>query len=233
MNKLNSIFNSTTVAICFLLSTTTLISQNESRFDFGVSGGLMATYSVFDTDLANRTESSAAYNFAIDLFYDITDDDQIKTGLSYENYSFDVLDFSPRFPSDLIGGIDIDIFNSFRTGMVEASFLIVPAELRYKIFGNVNHLYLTGGLAFKFLLEDKSINNITSGDDTFSSPFLLVKNFVIDLRFSIGYEFKLGSMKYYIATKSFVGLNELEKFDGSAVADSRLYGIGLFSGLRF
>lgn len=232
MNKPLGMFISSTLVICFVLSTSLVMSQNESRFDLGLSGGILNTYSIFDSDLASRTESSVSYNFAIDLFYDLTDRLQIKTGLIYESYAYSVLDFTPLSPGDLMDGV-IDVNRSFSRSDIETSSLLIPIELRYKLLGDVNHLYLSSGFSPIFLLVDNSIHSVTLGNDELPTSIIEVNSIQINLRLGIGYECNLGPLKLYTAINSFFGLSDFENFEGDAFSKSRLYGIGLSTGIRF
>ena len=231
MKPLHNLLTFSVLIACLLLSTTSLMSQNESKFSFGISLGALTTNSIFDNDLASRTESSVSGNFAFDVFYDITDRLQIKTGLIYESYAYSVLDFTPLFPGDLIDGV-IDTNRSYNRSDIETTSLLIPIELRYKLLGDVNHLYLSGGPSLNFLLDDNSIHTITVANDELPTSLIEVNSIQINLRLGIGYECNLGPLKLYTAINSFFGLSDFENFEGDAFSKSRLYGVGLSIGLR-
>lgn len=213
------------------LYTNTAFSQSESTFDLGASVGVLNTFSTFNTDLASDSDALASFSFGVILFYDLSDRLQIKSGIPLEQYSFEIIDFSPLFPSDFIDGMS-DVNRSFRSSNISTSFLIIPVEIRYKLIGGINHLYATGGVRPKFLLDDNSNHSITSGTDEIESSLLGINSFILDLSFGLGYEFKLGAQKIYVEAKSFIGLNDFESFEGDTFANGRLNGLGLFAGIR-
>ena len=165
------------------------------------------------------------------VFYDLTDRLQIKTGLIYESYAYSLIDFSLLAPGDFMDG-DIDINRSFTRSDIATTSLLIPIEIRYKLLGDVNHLYLSGGPSLNFLLDDNSIHFVNLGNDDIPTSLIEVNSIQINLRFGIGYECNLGPLKLYTAINSFFGLSDFENFEGDAFSKSRLYGVGLSIGLR-
>ncbi len=215
-----------------ILISTSSYSQSESKFDFGISTGVLQSYSIFESDLASRTNSSLSYNFALDLYFDISDLIQIRTGVSIEQYDYETFDFSLNFASDLING-SVDINKSFSTSLVDFSYLIIPIEIKYKLTGEANHLYAIGGLRPKFLVRNNSTHTFFLCGDNTSTGTAEFNNFILDLSIGFGYEFKVGSTKLFVSLSSFLGVNQINDLSMNITENSRLAGIGLFTGIRF
>ena len=179
---------------CLILITTSSYCQDDSKIDVGISTGVINTYSLFEGDLASRTNSSVTFSYSLDFYYDLSDRTQVKTGVSFEKYSYGTMDYSSTFPSDFVNG-NVNLFKSVLISQLDISFVTIPAEVKYKLKGGVNHIYAIGGIRPKFLVGNNSTHSFFTCDDFIASESSEINSFLLDLSIGVGYEFKFGSTK--------------------------------------
>ena len=219
----------------FLTSTLALFSQESKSLHFGITAGLHGTTQSFDSDIAERTSSEHSYSATVNVFYDINLRVQFYGGLGIETISYNTIDYTPTFPSDLIDfNSGVDVKNTFLQNSIKGIYLMVPAMIRYKLSeSESNHFYLAGGLRFKQLLTNNSdFKIVTSGQESDSS-FLSMSNNLIDLSSSIGYEFTISKIKLFTELNGYYTLNQITEDKGSLSESSKYFAGGLNIGVRF
>jgi hypothetical protein len=169
-----------------------------------------------------------------DIYYDLSPNFQLKSGLSFLQSNINYRDYSPQFPGDVEDGVG-QPYKSYWSFNLTQSFIGLPLEAKVK-FGppeKVNHFFLSAGVRFQYLLKtDGTVHLVESGNpqaeqdlDSFVFEF---NDFWTLLSAGFGYEWQVGKRKLAINPVFDYSLTKIFKEDFSA----RDNGTVEFFGLR-
>ena len=180
----------TVIALC--LVTNTILSQ-EKVVSWGLSvAPKLSAYFLEDKELSDDV---SAWNGAcfVDLYYDIREDLQVKTGVGLHRFVMSQIDYSPLFGCDFNPNWGADIYNSYFKTKIIALYASVPIEFKWKIIEKKNHIYLKAGVEGLLKVASKDLVEVYEcGMHTFNvleNSIFVPRPFLVLPNAGIGYEF--------------------------------------------
>ncbi len=180
-------------------------------------------------------------SLGVDVFYDLSERVQLKSGLNYTAISLREIDYSPTFPGDGDGSGGHDPYKSWYEDKRKGHFIGIPVEVKMKLIGEVNHLYGKLGAETMFRVGSSSQSVVVeSGTKETEIPDVLLNDFspvLFKVNLGVGYEFALASRtKMYVEPVLEYGVNKtFVESDPAGVLNnnSHLLNFGLMLGVNF
>ena len=216
-------------------------SQDEKIVHLGFNVTPKITQQVFEDADLGVGETLFGFGGGLDIYYDVSNLLQLKTGLQYNYYQVSQIDYSPTFPDDNNGNGSVDIYSSWLEDIYKIHYLGVPVEGRLKVAGEENHIYAKAGIEALFKVADMResyiVESQTVREKIQNNPLTELQNIVFKAKIGIGYEFKMADkMKLYVEPQLEYSLTGIYKEAGiidDLTDNSRLLDVGLMMGVRF
>jgi len=123
-----------------------LVQAQESSWSYG--GHITPQYTIPIYEDSELSEEDNRINFKVgfDVFYDLSNVFQVKTGLGYHNFATDQRDYTLTFGSDFLSD-PVDQRGSWIAEKSTIAYLGIPIAIRRKLTGQTNHWAIQRGLA--------------------------------------------------------------------------------------
>ena len=165
----------------------------------------------------------------------------MNTGINYEKNQVDQVDFSPIFPNDILKNIGSSpVYNSWFQDDFSIHYIGLPLELKYKLLGEVKHMYLVGGVNPLFkIFQNRESYVYPCGENPILIDNSNIGNepafFVMLVRAGIGFETHLADTKIFLEPRISYSTNGILKKRGivsDLTNNSKLLKFGLRLGVR-
>lgn len=183
----------------FLQVATLAYAQDvEKRTHFGIS--VTPQYSLQPMGARQVPTDKFGFCFSLggDLYYDLNDAVQLKSGLYVQQNSINYRDYSPQFPSDVENGEALP-YKSYFDYELNQFFVGVPLEARIKLGKGekTNHFFISGGARFQYLFKTSGTEQLVESghqreeEDIDEEAFDSNSMWTL-LTIGLGYEWKTG-----------------------------------------
>jgi hypothetical protein len=158
----------------------------------------------FSSVYVRETKSSFGFMAGGDIYFDLGQQVQLRSGLQYQWSGIDYVDLSPRFPGDEENGEFIPHRSYWKFDHTN-HFVGIPLEVKIKPGRamKANHFFLTGGCRVQFLVASSgNVSLFRSGepqDQLKLSSFLFEQNEIWGfMTMGFGYEMEFGRSRLMI-----------------------------------
>ncbi len=225
------------ILLCVLMGISIITFSQEKNFHFGASFNAKITHSDFNQEYFDDSHNEFSFTLSGNIYFNVGKKFHLISGLSFSQYYFNLIDYSPIFVCDLISG-GVDPKNSYVKNRYSTSYFGIPLEVRWKIAGEKNNLYFQFGFEglYKIGLNEKPILyecNEGNGTELEQWPFQSydVNKFLLLSKIGIGYEFRLNE-KLNLFFEPNIEYSLTNYFDWELV-NSKYFNIGLNTGIVF
>lgn len=226
-----------------ILGSLNCVSQNDEQVKSSHQGiFLQVTQSkqVFKNEFAS-SKYLTGFAIGIQQHFDLSSKFQLRLGGAVSSIKIDEIDYSPTFGTDLDTLTwEVDIYKSYVHNVVNLLQVQFPINVRFKLAGETNHIYLAGGLEGRFVISDKFNTRIQESGygylDIDNEPFFKTRSPTISGLIDLGYEFPVRNRKVNVSIISKFGLNTQFKGEGGAfmnVIAGRSFDVGFGIGMIF
>ena len=227
--------------VFILLTTNSIFSQkSEKLFHFGASISPKISIQKLDDKDLGTTEKELSLALSGDIYYDINEFIQLKSGVNINIIKTSQLDYSPRFSCDHNGQGGVNIYNSYYKTNIKAFYIGIPLDAKIKIVGNENHLFLLLGIQNLIKVSTSEnveliecMNRTLDVEDNF---LFTPKKYLAILNSGIGIEFKVFKNKKMIL-QPLLELSLSDTYEkvgivSSVINNSRLLNYGISVGIK-
>ena len=213
-------------------------AQELGRVSFGTSFYAEQAVPLFDATNLTDQNNSFGFRIAIDFYYDLNDRIQFNSGLLYKDLGLNYIDYSPLFPCDSEGDGSADAFSSWFNNEFQIRYLGLPFQVKYKLLGDANHLYIKPGFSLLFKLNDDKVTTVHScGSPSYeidASVAFDIKSSALSFNLGIGSELGLSKqIKFIIEPEFEYGITKFFNRAPDAISNSRFLSYGIRTGIRF
>jgi len=207
--------------------------ESEEKVHFGLSVAPQINISDFKSDPVFNNRPSLAMAMGGDLYLDISNFAQFRTGLNFHSVTLKHRDYSPQFPGDVINGqfVPHKSYWDFNTAY---TFIGLPIVFKIKAVDQPNHIFFSGGLEIEQKLY--SSGSIEATESGVQSEVYKPDNFLFRVTptqlFSIagfGFEWTQRKSKISLGPVLEYSLTKYFKLQSSALKNSHL----MLFGFRF
>jgi hypothetical protein len=184
-------------------------------------------------------DSKSLFGFLVggDIYFDLSQTVQCRTGLLYQNTRVAYNDYSAQWPSQAMNG-EFDPSNKYHWNFDHSNhFAGVPIEFKIKPGqkSNANHFFITVGSRIQFLLKASGDVRTLENGVPVGSPFG-IQSFLFEqnpiwtiLSGGFGYEWKMGSGKMLVQPTIDYSPTRIYRVESSARSNGnmRFFGIRL------
>lgn len=228
-------------AITILVSINIGKSQNERIIHFGVNIVPKQTKQYFEKPELGIGKTLFGLSLGFDVYYDISSNIELKSGLNLSFNQIDQIDYSFIFGCDISTDGGVDRFNSWARDEYKIYYLGIPIEGKYKLIGKENHLYTKIGVETLFKVNDETRSYIVEcrmeEREIMLNPSNPLRDVIFKGKFGIGYEFRIGTInKLYIEPQIEYSINSIFKEVGivtDLTNNVRILDLGIMVGTRF
>jgi hypothetical protein len=217
-----------------IVGTTSLLGQEKAKtLHFGQTSVIQLNVSQIGFKEIVDNTNPFALQLSGNVFFSLTQNLQLKTGIDLQIVRLSHRDYSPDYPGDFMNG-ELDRYKSYFEFESRYTFIGIPLELKIDASKKPNHFFLIGGLIGRtHLYSSGYISLIESGQLTARiSPedeFLKIKPSQLFISVGPGYEFR--SKKRRILSLSLVYESSVSKMF-ERTSDALANGHFAFIGLR-
>ncbi len=225
-----------TILLFVFVSISSIVFSQEKAIHFGASFNAKITHQIFEDSRFGESNDAFSITASGNVYFDLNSKFQLITGLSYSQYQINQIDYSPILACDLTSTFSVDPFNSYFKENYNTGYLGIPLEVRWKIVGEANHLFLQfgfEGLIKVALNESLSLVECNGANEVVAEDNFLkeLNNFLLLSKLGIGYEFQLSKkMKLFFEPNVEYSLT---KFFKKGSGNSNFFNIGLNTGIKF
>ena len=194
-----------------------------------------------NSELGN-TETEFSFSVSGDFYYDLGAKIQLKSGFGIGNLATSQLDYSPLFGCDFDGNGGALQYNSYYKIAINSYYLEVPLKIKFKIIGEVNHVFIDFGIQNYFKINSsEKVKVYECGVYSFdlkNNSLFNHNEYLLTLNAGIGFESKLFKRQKLILepviefalTKTY---KEEEGILASTINNSKIMNLGLLLGIKF
>ncbi len=226
------------ILFCILLGSSIITYSQEKKFHFGLSANAKITLQDFKAAIIYDANShdKFAYSLTGNVYFDLGSRFQLVSGVSFNHYQINLVDYFITFPCDVTPN-GIDQKNSYVKEDYNTSYVGIPLELRWKVIGQTNNLFLQLGVEGLYKVKVNKnrtlfeCNEVSETGYIHFFQFYDVRNFLLLSKIGIGYEFLLGKkMKLFFEPNIEYSLTN---FLDWKCEKSKFFNIGLNTGINF
>jgi Outer membrane protein beta-barrel domain len=226
------------ILLSILLGCSMITFSQEKNLHFGLSANAKITHQNFEVAIfeVGDSQDEFAYSVTGNVYFDLGSNFQLVSGISFSQYQINLVDYIIAFPCDITSS-GIDRKNSYIKDNYQTGYIGIPLELRWKVIGETNNLFLQFGLEglYKIKLDEKrtvfECNEVSEAGILLFTHFYDVSNFLLLSKIGIGYELQLGK-KVNLFFEPNVEYSLTDFFDLEP-EHSKFFNFGLNTGIVF